>query len=943
MRFLFIILFSCFVQVSLGQGIPFIRNYTAEEYGGHNQNFDVLAGNDGMVYVANFEGLLYYDKATWRIIHTPGITRITSVFRDSKGIVWTGGYNYIGHLRVTRNGDLALQSSNNQSLFTGEVTWIWEKDGVVYFLDSNKNTYSIKNDRVAIAENVPLPERAPYQFDGHFKQVEHLEDGIDVLVTDGDGLLIINDKGEVMYSITEKNGLSSNNISHISYDGRGKLWGATDKGVFAIQLPSIYTHFSQGEGLFGEVISIEKLGSTIYVGTADGLYYLNDKNFILVNQIKHACWQLKRQGDNLLAASANGVYRISLNGNVQQLSTANTSAVMADEDKLYCGEMDGLYVYENGTRRHICDAEKVVKIIKDKTGAIWIQNLYGRVWKKEPGKAFVQQVIDKNVDEIATLVEYQETVIPISPKDTKPFPFPLYSYYDANGNTWLTDNKGRNPYCIKDGVKQKFFSDIVYPLMDFSVRAMLVDNRYLWMGGDKGLNVIDCSRKDPLREIAPKLHIRSIYLHGDSLLWGGFGKVSSNLAQLSHNDRHITINYSIEYSSLLLKTQYRYRLNGGKWSAWDNDTWTEYNDLSYGRYVFEVQARDAFGQLSEIDSVKFQIHYPFYLRWYMLVLYLILGGAIIYMLLQLRLRRLEKEKVQLENIVQERTAEVVKQKNEIEEKSKSLETALQELGEAQHELVRQEKMATVGKLTQGLIDRILNPLNYINNFSKLSEHLVEDVIDNIEDEKEHMDQDNYEDTVDILGMLKGNLNKVSEHGQNTTLTLKAMEEMLKDHTGGISKTNLKAILLQNEKMTGKYYEKEINEYHISVFFQYPDDDICVKANAEHLSKCFMSMLGNAIYAVTKKAKRESFHPEVSMTASLQGNKIHLRFKDNGIGIEETIINKIFDPFFTTKTTGEAAGTGLYISREIIQNYGGDITVQSEKNKYTEFTITLPIL
>ena len=103
------------------------------------------------------------------------------------------------------------------------------------------------------------------------------------------------------------------------------------------------------------------------------------------------------------------------------------------------------------------------------------------------------------------------------------------------------------------------------------------------------------------------------------------------------------------------------------------------------------------------------------------------------------------------------------------------------------------------------------------------------------------------------------------------------------------------------------------------------------------------MLGNAIYAVTKKAKRESFHPEVSMTASLQGNKIHLRFKDNGIGIEETIINKIFDPFFTTKTTGEAAGTGLYISREIIQNYGGDITVQSEKNKYTEFTITLPIL
>ena len=56
-------------------------------------------------------------------------------------------------------------------------------------------------------------------------------------------------------------------------------------------------------------------------------------------------------------------------------------------------------------------------------------------------------------------------------------------------------------------------------------------------------------------------------------------------------------------------------------------------------------------------------------------------------------------------------------KNEIEEKSLKLEKALKELGQAQDELVRQEKMATVGKLTQGLIDRILNPLNYINNFS----------------------------------------------------------------------------------------------------------------------------------------------------------------------------------------------------------------------------------
>ena len=74
---------------------------------------------------------------------------------------------------------------------------------------------------------------------------------------------------------------------------------------------------------------------------------------------------------------------------------------------------------------------------------------------------------------------------------------------------------------------------------------------------------------------------------------------------------------------------------------------------------------------------------------------------------------------------------------------------------------------------------------------------------------------------------------------------------------------------------------------------------------------------------------------------MDDNAVKISIRDNGIGIEDTITNKIFDPFFTTKTTGEAAGVGLYLSREIVQNHGGDISVQSVKNEYTEFIITLP--
>ena len=86
---------------------------------------------------------------------------------------------------------------------------------------------------------------------------------------------------------------------------------------------------------------------------------------------------------------------------------------------------------------------------------------------------------------------------------------------------------------------------------------------------------------------------------------------------------------------------------------------------------------------------------------------------------------------------------------------------------------------------------------------------------------------------------------------------------------------------------------------------------------------------------------ENYTPEVTLTATIAEEQYILKIRDNGIGIEETIRDKIFNPFFTTKTTSDAAGIGLYLSREIIQNHNGDISVASVKNEYTEFTITLP--
>ena len=807
------ILLTLLASTGWSQGIPFIRNYTATEYGGHNQNFDIMTGDDGTVYVANFEGLLYYDHAEWHMLYTPGVTRITALFRDSKGTIWTGGYNYIGYVEIAANGCPTLHSIVNNKTFHGEVQWIWERDGNLFFLVSDKEIYTIINNNVAWAQGASLPKTGPSTFIGeaHVNQVQQLGDyNLKVLATDGEGLVFQYKDGKEIFRITENNGLCSNNVKFVTYDGHGLIWGATDNGIFSIGFPSVYTHLTANEGLRGEVLALTKYQGEMYAGTQYGLFHMKGKSFVQIPEISYACWQLGKQGDNLLAATADGIYQINSSNKVSQLTTANTLSLMVEKDGFYSGEVDGIYHYDSHTRQHkkISDIEKVVKIVRDKNQIIWIQNLYGHIWKSNNGHHFEQ--VKNSEDEIATLVSYNNEVTVVKSTATEPFPYPAFSYADDSKNLWLTDTKGKNLYAMKDGDKQKLLSDAAHPLMDFSVRAMVHDNDLLWMGGDKGVNVVSLVHKDPVKEAKATLRIRSIYLHGgDSILWGGYGNMPTELPTLSSEDRHITFTFSTNIQSLLLKTQYRTRMDDGNWSAWDYDTREEYPNLSPGKHVFEVQARDSYGRITEPVSISFTIMHPFYMRWYMNLLYLILLGIIIYAVMRWRLYRLERDKQQLETLVQERTQQVV----------------------------RLEKMATVGKLTQGLIDRILNPLNYINNFAKLSQGLIKDATANIEDEKERMDH---------------------------TRTLKAMEEMLKDRSGGRVSMNLTSLLQQDKEMLEKYYAQEIATHHIKVDFDVPSQELLINANPEMLSKTFMSMLGNAVYAIVKKATRAAYEPVISL-------------------------------------------------------------------------------
>ena len=868
------------------QGLPLIRNYTAAEYGGHNRNYDIEIGEDGTVFVANFEGLLYYDRARWRMIHAPELRRVTVVFRDSMGTLWVGGFNFIARLQKRPNGELYLQQISGKDTFKGEVIEIFEEEASLQFVVSDNNIYEIEKAAIpsvkfkkhlntklltgvesGIISQEALKTSAEDAFLRDTTQTVNLDSDLQVKVKKGSGLIVCDGKGRKLYTINEANGLCSNQVSYVAYDGHGVLWGATANGIFAIELPSIYSYFLPKDGMTGRALTITAFNGKIYVGDTNGLFVVEDWQYKPVAEIDNICWTLCLGRDGLMAATSSGIYRIAADGRVSRLTSNATTALLVDGDTVYAGEPDGVHLYHTGKNSKINGLPLVTEISKDARGNLWFKNVHG---------------------ETAHIGNYK------APADTSQISSPLLT-----------------------------------PFKDVKIKVRYLHDDHLWIGGDEMLAVIDMGRKD-LTKLTDRHHVRfcSIVMGNDSVLWGGYGDRPQELQRLGSDERHLHFFYALDYAPLTGKTHYRYRLDNnnlfgtkGQWSAWTDRQDVEFLSLPHGSFTLSVQAQLANGELSEVATVDFSIAYPLLMRWYMVVLYFLAFAFMIYLLFRYRLKRLEKEKVKLERIVEERTAD---------------------LRNAQHELVRQEKMATVGKLTKGLVDRILNPMNYIINYSKMSNDLLGDLKENIDHNKEQIDKNDYEDTLDVLDMLTKNLTSVHQFGQNTTRILKAMEEVLRDRTGGYGDITLLPVLQQVEKQFAKHHAQEQEQYGIRPVFDLPADPMPLYGNPDMLCKAVTNLLDNAVYAVMKKIQKDpQFVPEISLAVSIAEGKYSLKVRDNGTGIEEKNLGQIYDPFFTTKTTGEAAGVGLYLTREIIQNHGGDVSVASVQDEYTEFIITLP--
>ena len=280
--------------------------------------------------------------------------------------------------------------------------------------------------------------------------------------------------------------------------------------------------------------------------------------------------------------------------------------------------------------------------------------------------------------------------------------------------------------------------------------------------------------------------------------------------------------------------------------------------------------------------------------------------------------------------------------NEVQERTRELTQSLDELRTAQDRLIQTEKLASLGQLTAGIAHEIKNPLNFVNNFSALSAELIDELNDALKPAA--LDRKVREEIDELTHMLKGNLEKVVQHGKRADSIVKNMLLHSREGAGEHRPADINAIVEESLNLAYHGARAERSGFNITLQRDLDPEAGMIDLYPQEITRVFLNLISNGFYAATKRkeAGDDGFEPTLSASTKSLGNKVEIRIRDNGTGIPLEVKEKMFNPFFTTKPAGEGTGLGLSMSHDIVvKQHGGKIDVDTEPGAFTEFIITLP--
>ena len=250
------------------------------------------------------------------------------------------------------------------------------------------------------------------------------------------------------------------------------------------------------------------------------------------------------------------------------------------------------------------------------------------------------------------------------------------------------------------------------------------------------------------------------------------------------------------------------------------------------------------------------------------------------------------------------------------EQNIKLTETLELLKATETQLVQSEKVASLGRLSAGIIHEINNPLNFATTGLYV-----------LKNQGERLAKEEPQEFTEVLRDIEDGVARV----KSIVSDLRTFTHPDADQRDDVKLADVVTASLRF--LSNEWKEKVRIEQEV------PADLIC-RANKNKLTQVFVNLVQNALDALkSKRANGEP--PTIRITGQHENGKVIIRVRDNGEGIAPENIAKIFDPFFTTRDVGAGMGMGLSICYRIVQEHQGSIVVHSERGKFCEFTVELP--
>ena len=279
----------------------------------------------------------------------------------------------------------------------------------------------------------------------------------------------------------------------------------------------------------------------------------------------------------------------------------------------------------------------------------------------------------------------------------------------------------------------------------------------------------------------------------------------------------------------------------------------------------------------------------------------------------------------------------------VEARTRELANSLENLRTTQDRLVQTQKLASLGQLTAGIAHEIKNPLNFVNNFSGVSAELIDELREALKDV--NLNEKRRSEITELMDTLRGNLDKVVQHGKRADAIVKNMLLHSREGSGEHRPVDINALV--EEGLNLAYHGARAEKQGFNIKLEKSFDPNAGEADVfpQDITRVLLNLISNGFYAATKRRAETNggdYEPTLAAATKNRGDCVEITIRDNGTGIPADVKEKMFNPFFTTKPAGEGTGLGLSISHDIVvKQHGGSIEVETQPGEFTEIRITLP--